>query len=131
MSGEGCAPRRGKLRDRRPQCHFVCRIFLARLGATRGGSPGIFGYTGGHAVSGGPAAVSRSCIATKGSSDCGDSSAHGSPATGTRLGTVTMVSASGSIASSSSQFNGVDTCAPGRARTDQAPKIVLCGAFWL
>ena len=42
-----------------------------------------------------------------------------------------MVSSSGSIASSSSQRNGVDTWAPGRARTDQAPKIVLCGAFWL
>src|SRR5438445_7595111 len=37
-------------------------------GATRGGSPGIFGYTGGQAASGSPAAVSRSCIARSGSS---------------------------------------------------------------
>ena len=42
-----------------------------------------------------------------------------------------VVSTSGRIASSSSQLNGVETCAPGRARTDHAPKIVLCGAFWL
>ena len=34
--------------------------FLARLGATRGGSPGIFGYTGGHGASVRPAARSRS-----------------------------------------------------------------------
>ena len=33
--------------------------------------------------------------------------------------------------SSSSHENGVDTCAPGRARTDHAPNTVLCGAFWL
>ena len=26
---------------------------------------------------------------------------------------------------------GVETCAPGRARTDHAPNTVLCGAFWL
>jgi hypothetical protein len=33
---------------------------------------------------------------------------------------------------SSSQSIGVETCAPGRARTDQAPNTVLCGgAFWL
>ena len=50
---------------------------------------------------------------------------------GERSGTVAMVSVSGSIASSSSQRNGVETCAPGRDRTDQAPKTVLCGAFWL
>ena len=48
--------------------HSGCAIFLARLGATRGGSPGIFGYTGGQAASGSPAAVSRSCIARSGSS---------------------------------------------------------------
>ena len=34
--------------------------FLARLGATRGGSPGIFGYTGGHGASVMPLAMSRS-----------------------------------------------------------------------
>ena len=113
--------------------HSGCGTFLARLGATRGGSPGIFGYTGGQAASASPAAVSRACIARRGSSDCGasDIAAHGSPAARTRSGTVAIVSASGSTLSSSSQPNGVDTCAPGRARTDQAPKIVLCGAFWL
>ena len=42
-----------------------------------------------------------------------------------------MVKASGSTSSSSSQANGVDTCAPGRARTDHAPNTVLWGAFWL
>ena len=41
------------------------------------------------------------------------------------------VHASGSMSSSSSQSNGVDTCAPARARTDHAPNTVLCGAFWL
>ena len=34
--------------------------FLARLGATRGGSPGIFGYTGGQGASVMPLAMSRS-----------------------------------------------------------------------
>ena len=38
---------------------------------------------------------------------------------------------SGWIAGSSSQRNGVDTWAPGRARTHHAPNTVLCGAFWL
>src|SRR5919201_5226541 len=28
-------------------------------------------------------------------------------------------------------MSGADTCAPGRARTDHAPKTVLWGAFWL
>ena len=37
----------------------------------------------------------------------------------------------GRSSSSSSQAIGVDTCAPLRARTDHAPKTVLCGAFWL
>src|SRR5438477_11620644 len=106
-------------------------VFRARLGATRGGSPGIFGYTGGHAASGSPAAVSRACIASKGSIDCGAISAHGSPLKVSRSGTVAMVSTSGWIASSSAHWKGVDTCAPGRARTDHAPKIVLVGAFWL
>ena len=96
-----------------------------------------FGYqnimylAGGQAASGRPAAVSRSCIARSGSSDCAFISAQGSPAERTRPGTVTIVSASGWITSSSSQSKGVDTCAPGRARTDQAPNTVLCGAFWL
>ncbi len=58
-------------------------------------------------------------------------SAHGSPRASTRAGTVAMVHASGSMSSSSSHSNGVDTCAPARARTDHAPNTVLCGAFWL
>ena len=48
-----------------------------------------------------------------------------------RSGTLAIVSSSGWIVSISSHAIGVDTCAPGRARTDQAPKMVLCGAFWL
>ena len=35
------------------------------------------------------------------------------------------------MAGSSSQRNGVDTWAPTRDRTHQAPNTVLCGAFWL
>ena len=42
-----------------------------------------------------------------------------------------MVSSSGTTVATSSQVNGVDTCAPTRARTDQAPNTVLWGAFWL
>ena len=53
--------------------------FFARLGATRGGSSGCFGYTGGHGASCSPAARSRSCSARSGSSDWGSASAHGSP----------------------------------------------------
>jgi type IV secretion system protein VirD4 len=41
----------------------------ARLGATRGGSPGIFGYTGGHGASASPATASARDIASSGSSD--------------------------------------------------------------
>src|SRR5215475_8609205 len=35
------------------------------------------------------------------------------------------------MSSISAQATGAETCAPGRARTDHAPKTVLCGAFWL
>jgi len=41
----------------------------ARLGATRGGSPGIFGYTGGHGASRSPASLSRRDMSRSGSSD--------------------------------------------------------------
>ena len=58
-------------------------------------------------------------------------SAHGSPSAARRSGTDRTVSSSGWIAGSSSHANGVDTWAPGRARTHQAPNTVLCGAFWL
>jgi hypothetical protein len=40
-----------------------------------------------------------------------------------------MVIASKSMSGSSSQANGVETWAPVRARTPQAEKTVLCGAF--
>ena len=108
--------------------------FFARLGATRGGSPGIFGYTGGHGASSRPAARSRSCRSSSGSSDWrssprsrprvalgGDPGGHGGE--GERRG--------GRCASSSSQRNGVDTWPCGLARTHHAPKTVLWGAFWL
>jgi hypothetical protein len=90
-------------------------------------------YTGGHGASSRPFARSRSWSASSGSSDCGASSiaAHGSPSRSRRLGTLATVSSSGSTSPSSSQAIGVETCAPARARTDQAPKTVLCGAFWL
>ena len=45
--------------------------------------------------------------------------------------TLAIVSSSGWTTSTSSQDSGVETWAPGRARTDHAPKTVLCGAFWL
>ena len=57
--------------------------------------------------------------------------AQGSPAAATRAGTLARVSSSGWTAAMSSHRSGVDTWPPGRARTDQAPKTVLCGAFWL
>ena len=41
----------------------------ARLGATRGGSPGIFGYTGGHGASSSPASLSRRDMSSSGSRD--------------------------------------------------------------
>ena len=44
-----------------------------------------------------------------------------------RCGTVSTVRSSGWIAGSSSQAKGVETWAPGRARTHQAPNTVLCG----
>jgi len=42
---------------------------FALLGATRGGSFGIFGYTGGHGASINPSAISRSDISNNGSID--------------------------------------------------------------
>src|SRR6476620_1201481 len=110
----------------------VLGTFLARLGATRGGSPGIFGYTGGQGASASPDARSRSYISRSGASDCGRCSicSHGSPWSATWSGTVRSVSDSGSTSSSCSHANGVDTWPPGRARTDHAPNTVLWGAFW-
>jgi hypothetical protein len=72
-------------------------------------------------------------MASSGSSDCGASfiCCHGSPGPASRSDMVATVNWSGWISSSSAQASGVDTCAPGRARTDQAPNTVLCGAFWL
>src|SRR5262249_48000626 len=109
------------------------QLLRARLGATRGGSPGIFGYTGGHGASVLPFASPRSYISSSGSIDCGcpGIASHGSPSASTRAGTVAIVRASASIFSSSSHVNGVDTWAPTRARTHHAPNTVLCGEFWL
>ena len=87
--------------------------------------------TGGQGASISPFAISRRDISSNGSNDCGRAlySAHGSPRSATRAGTVAMVSSSGTIVISSSQKIGVDTCAPTRGRTHHAPNTVLCGAF--
>ena len=61
--GRRCAARR----PRRPRGH--CR--LARLGATRVGSSGCLGYSGGQGASRSPAARSRSARSRSGWRDCG------------------------------------------------------------
>ena len=58
-------------------------------------------------------------------------SAHGSPRSARRSGTVSTVNSSGITSNSSSHSIGVDTWAPTLARTPQAPNTFLCGAFWL
>ena len=58
-------------------------------------------------------------------------SAQGSPRRRTSSGTVEMVSSSGTTDSTSSHDSGVETWPPVRGRANQAPKTVLCGAFWL
>src|SRR5262249_48310576 len=105
--------------------------FLARLGATRGGSSGCFGYTGGQGASSSPLARSRPFISRSGSSDCGSPfmPSHGSPTVSSLADSDAIVNWSGWMSSISAQATGVETCAPGRARTDQAPNTVLCGAF--
>ena len=72
-------------------------------------------------------------MARSGSIDWGAApmSAHGSPRSATNSGTERMVSSSGTTVSTSSHVSGVDTCPPTRGRANQAPKTVLCGAFWL
>src|SRR4051794_36939045 len=105
----------------------------ARLGATRGGSFGIFGYTGGQGASIIPLARSwadRSSSEER-SSAVPAIAAHGSPCTATRAGTVATVSSSGSTVPSSSHANGVDNCPPTRGRAPHAENTVLWGAFWL
>ncbi len=71
--------------------------FFARLGATRGGSPGCFGYTGGHGASSSPSAWSFALIASSGSSDCGSSAmpSHGSPVVSSRAAIAAIVNWSG------------------------------------
>jgi len=78
-----------------------------------------------------PASMSRRLISNSGSSDWGVMSAQASPTFSTNGGTVSMLNMSGWTEPSSSQPKGMDTWAPGRARTDQAPNTVLWGAFWL
>src|ERR1019366_1756561 len=107
--------------------------FLALLGATRGGSSGCLGYSGGQGASWRPFSRSRAAMSSKGWRDCGSSTMalQGSPRRATRSGTVRMVSSSGTTESTSSQPRGVETWAPTRGRTNQAPKTVLWGAVWL
>ena len=71
--------------------------FFARLGATRGGSPGCFAYTGGHGASSSPSAWSFALIASSGSSDCGSSAmpSHGSPVVSSRAAIAAIVNWSG------------------------------------
>ena len=105
----------------------------ARPGATRSGSSGILGYTGGQGASERPLARSRAYMSSRGCSDCGLGfmSAQGSPLAASNDGTLAMVSALGSTSSMSAQRIGVETWPPTRERTDHAPKTVLWGAFWL
>src|SRR5208282_3993614 len=76
----------GVLGPERQQDQPSGQDFFARLGATRGGSSGCFGYTGGHGASSSPLARSRAFISSSGSIDCGSSlmPSHGSPALSSR-----------------------------------------------
>ena len=115
---------------------------LGRSPASRAGAAGVDRGAPRRASWGTPAATGRRGSRRRGRRGsgrravdraCGSSSiaAHGSPSAASRAGTVAIVSSSGWIAASSSQRNGVDTWAPTRDRTHQAPNTVLCGAFWL
>ena len=106
----------------------------ARLGATRGGSPGIFGYTGGQGASSRPAARSRSWQREQGLERL-RARRHRGPGVALLRRPAPApwrcVSSSGSTRRARPTRTGVDTWAPTRARTDHAPNTVLCGAFWL
>ena len=71
--------------------------FLARLGATRGGSSGCLGYSGGHGASAGRRTGPWPPCPSSGCRDCGSSAIpdHGSPRRRTRSGTVRIVSPPG------------------------------------
>src|SRR5690625_2517538 len=84
-------------------------------GCTRGGSPGIFGYSGGKGSS--PRPVSRSSchhdIAVASVPTWSSIAAQASPEASRICGTVCTVRSWGSTSSSSSQRTGMDTGAPG------------------
>ena len=90
---------------RRAAAGSTAHPFLALLGATRGGSSGCLGYSGGQGASCSPWPGPAAAMSKKGSSDWGSSAipAQGSPRLRTRSGTVRMVSSSGSTVSTSSQ----------------------------
>src|SRR6478672_11411918 len=107
--------------------------FFAREGWTRFGSPCIFGKFGGYGASPAPSASSRSTHSKslRRSQTASSMPAWTSPSSAKRPGIVASVKSSVSRASSSSQRNGAETVASGRARTEYADAIVRSRAFWL
>ena len=109
------------------------QAFLARLGAHPGRLVGLLGILGrprGVVEPGGPVAsppAPTAARATAAARRC----RPGVPPSASRSGTVRIVSASGSTVATSSHDRGVETWPPTRGRANQAPKTVLCGAFWL
>src|SRR5205823_7125360 len=106
--------------------------FFAREGWTRFGSPGIFGKLGGYGASPAPSASSRSTHSNslRRSQTASSRPAWTSPSSARRAGMVAMVKSSVSSESSSSQRNGAEPVASGRARTEYAEAIVRSRAFW-
>jgi hypothetical protein len=91
-----------------------------RLGWTRGGSPGIFGWSGGYGRSPEPLFSSRADHSSSGVMSCATSSidACGSPISANRFGMVRRSKSSGSTSVSSSQVTGVETVARAFARSE-------------
>ena len=107
------------------------RSFLARLGCTRGGSPGIFGCSGGIRQ----LALAVLDIALPPLQQRVDRAARSrrSPSTdrGGRARSRTVNAVGVEAAVTSSQSSGVDTVASGRARALYAAAIVRSRAAWL
>ena len=115
----------------RPDGHSAS--FLALLGCTRFGSPGIFGKFGGYGASPSPSASSRSTHSsrTRRSHTAASMPACRSPSSAKRGGSDAIVKSSVSTSGSSSHDTGADTVASGRPRTEYAERIVRSRAFWL
>src|SRR5690625_183970 len=102
-------------------------------GCTRGGSPGIFGYSGGKGSSPRPASRS-SChqvIAVARVPTSASIGAHASPVFARISGTDVTVKACGSTSSNSSHRTGMDTGAPGNGRAEYAEAMVRSRFAWL